>query len=118
MDRAAAIPRFIAGVQPLEPGFAIARIAPAPGSLQFFRAKVPTIRGPVHVEYQRLDKGYRLRLVLPGNCPAQLLLPQISAGAAAAITLDNQIVKPRAEAGRLIIDALPPGEHLIVVSMQ
>ena len=47
------IPRFLVGVRPQEAGFASAVVAPQPASLAAFSAKVPTIRGPVSVNYEK-----------------------------------------------------------------
>lgn len=45
------IPRYLAGVRPLEPGFQKVLIQPQPGSLEFFHSKVPTPLGPVTIHY-------------------------------------------------------------------
>lgn len=58
------IARCLVGLQPLEPGFGRMQIAPAPGDLAWFEARLPTIRGPVTVSYRR---GERLEVELPGN---------------------------------------------------
>src|SRR5690606_18584992 len=50
------VPRFIAGVRLLAPGAREVLVAPQPGPLQWLRAKVPTIRGPVHVVLDRRDR--------------------------------------------------------------
>lgn len=103
------IPRYLVGVRPLEPGFARALIAPQPGSLNSFHAKVPTIRGPITVDYQQRGDGYALRVSLPGNCPARLVLPH--ANKLAPIQLDGQPIA--APDGR--IEHLAPGEHTVIV---
>ena len=47
------IQRKLVGVEPLEPGFARVGIRPQPGDLEWFEAKVPTPKGPIHVKYDR-----------------------------------------------------------------
>jgi hypothetical protein len=44
------ISRFVAGVEPLEPGFKKISIRPRLGGLRYVKATVPTAAGPVHVE--------------------------------------------------------------------
>lgn len=72
---AGAIPRWLVGVRPLEPGFARILVSPQPGSLEHFSARVPTIRGPVTVEYRRDARGYDLEVGLPPNTRAVLRPP-------------------------------------------
>jgi alpha-L-rhamnosidase len=60
------VQRHVAGVQLIEPGAALVRIAPQPGGLEWFDAKVPTIRGPVTVSYSRVGKT-ALEITLPPN---------------------------------------------------
>lgn len=54
------IPRFLVGVRPAEPGFAKVRLAPRPGWLREFEAKVPTPKGPVFVRLVSAATGRRL----------------------------------------------------------
>lgn len=46
------IPRYLAGVQPITPGFKKVIVRPQPGSLASFDAKVPTPLGPVTVSWK------------------------------------------------------------------
>lgn len=67
------VPRHVAGVEVIEPGAARVRIAPQPGELEWFEAKVPTIRGAVQVSYRRA--GETLLVVdLPANVRGTLEL--------------------------------------------
>jgi len=54
------ITRSLCGITPAEPGFTKARIRPQPGSLTSSRIKVPTIRGPINAEYQRITDNRTL----------------------------------------------------------
>lgn len=72
---AAAVGRWLVGVRPLEPGYQRMVIAPQPGDLDFFDARVPTIRGPVEMRWQRSNGSAELQLTLPANTTAELLLP-------------------------------------------
>jgi alpha-L-rhamnosidase len=68
------LPRYILGAEPLEPGWQTARIRPAPGNLAFARGKVPTPKGPIHIDW-KLEGGFRLELKLPPGVEAMLELP-------------------------------------------
>lgn len=61
------IARCLVGLRPLEAGYGRMRIAPAPGDLDWFAARLPTIRGLVTVNYRR---GERLEVDLPANTTA------------------------------------------------
>lgn len=68
------LPRFVLGVQALEPGWTVARIRPHPGELTFARGKVPTPRGAIQMEWQRGER-FRVRLHLPEGFRARVELP-------------------------------------------
>lgn len=68
------LPRFVLGVQPLQPGWALARIRPHPGPLRFARGKVPTPQGPITVDWRR-DRSFQLELTLPASIQARIELP-------------------------------------------
>lgn len=69
------IPRRLMGVEPLAPGFAVARIRPQPGGLDSARVQVPTIRGPITVAWFSGGDGYRLEVTIPANMEAEVWLP-------------------------------------------
>ena len=65
--------RKILGVEPLEPGYAAARIRPRLGSLAFAKGKVPTVRGAIFVNCRQdalavaIPCGVRAEVILPWN---------------------------------------------------
>ncbi|RJS93575.1 family 78 glycoside hydrolase catalytic domain [Salinisphaera sp. Q1T1-3] len=65
--------RYIAGVTPAAPGAARLRIAPQPAGLNWFKARVPTIRGPVSVAFQRGGRQL-LEITLPPNTESTIEL--------------------------------------------
>lgn len=69
------IPRLMVGVEPLEPGFRVARIKPRIGSLNDISATIPTIRGTISVSIKRDEAEYRLHCTIPANMTAELHLP-------------------------------------------
>lgn len=70
------IPRFLVGVQPDTPGFAIARVAPQPAGLAAFDATVPTCRGPLHVVFE--TTGRRRKLTVDAPMPFRVDLAGIT----------------------------------------
>lgn len=114
------IPRRLVGVRPLEPGFRKVLIQPQPGYLREFKGTVPTIRGPVRVEYRRDPSGKRrLQIVVPGNTTARVMLPWPNDGEAPVIESatpaerrgQSTILERRGQSA--ILDALGPGPHEI-----
>lgn len=67
------IPRYIAGVRPLEPGYMTVLVEPQPAGLEFFHSVVPTPRGAVRVEYER--HGPSWNITLPAGTQARIQLP-------------------------------------------
>ena len=66
------IARQILGVEVDTPGASHVTITPHPASLAWMRGRVPTIRGPVLVDYSAKDK--RLLITLPGNVSGSVIL--------------------------------------------
>ena len=106
------IPRYVVGVRPLEPGFRRIIIQPQPADLKMFVAKVPTIRGPVNLDYQRTAAGYLLNVSIPGNSTAAVQLPAIVDLASAEIQHNGASLSP---GERTRLDQLSPGQHSFVV---
>ena len=61
------IPRCIAGIKPLEPGFKRFAVIPHPGKLKEFYCKHPTPYGAIELEY----KQGKYRLTKPAECFAK-----------------------------------------------
>ena len=93
------IPRFLAGVRPLTPGFESALLAPSPGRLTEFEAKVPTQNGPIIINYDALSPGKRW-LLIQSPVPLSLDMRGLNGGS----------VTPAATG-----ELLPPGRHEIAV---
>lgn len=72
------IPRYILGVRPQEPGFASAIIEPLPGRLESMSGTVPTIRGPITVDYTVDGDRYTLAVTTPANVPSTIVHPDSS----------------------------------------
>lgn len=69
------IPRWVVGVRPLEAGYSRMVIHPQFTDLEFVHAVVPTIKGAVVVEIDSTSDGYQVRISLPANTEAEVVLP-------------------------------------------
>jgi hypothetical protein len=67
-------PRHILGVQVAEAGWSRALIKPCVGELKFARGKVPTSRGPIHVEWTN-ENAFQMSLRLPAELSATISVP-------------------------------------------
>jgi hypothetical protein len=104
------LPRFVLGVTPLTPGFGVAQIRPQPGSLTRVAGTVPTIRGPIEVEWNHQPgQSPRLAVSLPGNTQADVQLP--SALAACTPLLDGAAAPITVEDGASWVKGVAAGHH-------
>lgn len=110
------IARHIAGVTVTEPGARRLRIAPQPGILSHFEARVPTIRGPVEFRW-RGGATPRLMLQIPGNVQADLVLRLPMPGMAVARVQGPGAVRVlKIEGEVLSCGDLGPGRHVVDVA--
>jgi hypothetical protein len=111
------IPRKIIGIEPAEAGFGKIVIKPRPGSLSYAKAKLPTIRGEISVDFvQNPGKSFELNISIPGNTQAKVYIPKIADGY--KLTLDGKIIKGTDSNGYLLIDDLDFGKYSIVITKQ
>ncbi|MDP6524636.1 MAG: alpha-L-rhamnosidase C-terminal domain-containing protein [Kiritimatiellia bacterium] len=70
------IPRYLMGIRPLEPGFKKVLIRPQPGALEKASVKMPTIHGPVHVEFEnKKGEPFRLKVKVPSGVTPRVEVP-------------------------------------------
>lgn len=70
------IPRYLWGIQPKTPGFGVAVIQPQMGDLTHSRIEVPTLRGIIKAEYQRLGARRQIyTITLPANMVSEFSYP-------------------------------------------
>ena len=67
--------RRLVGVRPLAPGCGLISICPQTSSLRHVEATVPTIRGSVKAAVDHTPGCYRLRVCVPPNTAARIVLP-------------------------------------------
>jgi len=65
----------LAGIRPLEPGFARCEIRPQLGDLEEVQLTAHTVRGPIRFETKGAKGDRRLKISLPENCEGELLVP-------------------------------------------
>ena len=65
----------ILGVQPLEPGYAVIRIAPQTADLTWARGRVPTPHGVVACRWHREPRRFTFEATLPEKVAARIELP-------------------------------------------
>lgn len=111
------IPRKIMGIEPAEPGFGKIVIKPRPGSLSYAKAKLPTIRGDIDVEFiQNIGKSFELNISIPVNTQAKVYIPKIAD--LYKLTLDGKMVKGIDNNEYVLIDGLNSGTHSFIITKQ
>jgi len=91
------LPAYVAGVRPIEPGFATVAIEPRLQDLHWLDATVPTPRGVVVVSC-RQDTNTRcvhMQITLPANMAARVLVPMPSRDGG-TVLLNDKPVPPQA----------------------
>jgi hypothetical protein len=68
------LPRFVLGAEPASPGWETARISPRVGRLEYAKGIVPTLRGPIAIDWQNSD-AFSLSLALPEGMRAKIDIP-------------------------------------------
>ena len=107
------IPRFVAGVRPLEPGFAKALIHPQPAALNQFNARIPTIRGTISIDMAKAANSCTFQLDIPANMTAKFVLPK-NCDDYANITLDGIAVSIQQDGSLRYIESISSENHTII----
>ena len=109
------IPRFLAGVRPLEAGSQKILIRPQPGHIRQFKAKVPTIRGPVKVNFFSNLQKVELELQIPANTRAKVAIPLMNLQLSGKLLHNRKVVQAKQEGNFLVLDDLPSGYHTFLL---
>ena len=109
------IPMRLVGVRPLTPSAATIEVRPQTASLRHVTAAVPTIRGTVEVDIDRTDNLYRMRVRIPANTDARILLP--APDHKYILRRDGRRIRPRKGDSSAFIDAgtVPSGEWVFTL---
>jgi hypothetical protein len=106
------IPRKLMGIEPLEAGFSKIQIKPQPGSLTQASFDMPTIRGPVHVDFTA-GTTYEVHVAIPANTRARVLIAR-GGGASDKVTVDGLERSGQVDGSFLAFDDIGSGQHTFV----
>jgi len=104
-----AIVRYVAGIQPLTPGYGEVQIRPQPGNVQQVDLKLRTIKGDISVKFHHEPDTLHLRLSLPGNTTGQVYLPFNTKKA--VVKMNGKIVHTAYADGYFRVRPVEPGVH-------
>lgn len=109
------IPRRLMGVEPLTPGYSLARIKPQLGSLEWARVTIPTIKGEIRMAVENKKQHYRIELSIPANMEAEVYLP-LPAGKY-EVHINGSVVKTTRVKGEPFLYAgkIPSGTYTITM---
>jgi hypothetical protein len=107
------ISRYVAGIRPLEPGFAKVLIHPQPADLKQFQILTPTIRGSVSILMDMQSDHCEFRITIPANMTARYVLPK-SCDEFTSVLLDGNAITPQQEGSLRFIDPLESGYHTVI----
>jgi hypothetical protein len=110
------IARFVLGLRPITAGFGQVVIQPQLGtSLTYAQGVVPTIRGPVGIWASNAPGGFQLRLNIPGNVTATVMVPAPGATNAVAL-VDGEICSGALSNNWLMFTNVGAGRHAICLN--
>ncbi|SFO54632.1 alpha-L-rhamnosidase [Chitinophaga sp. YR627] len=105
--------RYIAGIQPITPGFGEVEIRPQPGLTGPIQLRYKTIRGTIEEEIENTPARCRLQLTLPGNMTGHIYLP--FATDKATVSMDGKVIKAVYNGAYYEIRNIAPGRHTFEV---
>jgi len=109
------LPRKVLGVELLEPGAAKVLVWPRAGKLAWAKGKVPTVKGPVMVDWKQTPGEFRMTLELPAGVTARVGLPSGETNRQPSIMLDSKGVKFEQGDETVFVDGIGPGQHEVVL---
>lgn len=108
-----AIVRYLAGIQPLTPGYGEIQIKPQPGTIEQIDLRHRTIRGDIAVRFENKKDRFKLQVSLPGNTTGQVYLP--FAATRAVVKMNGKVVKATFAEGYYLVQNVKPGKHAFEV---
>lgn len=115
------IPRYVLGLKPITPGYGMVEIKPQLGSgaisngLTSVSSVVPTIRGPVGIDAENETNSFKLRVNIPGNMIANVVLPTKGFTNAVAL-VDGCVVAGTVADDSLTITNVGSGQHALWIA--
>lgn len=112
------IPRKLMGVEPLSPGYSLARIKPQLGSLSWAEATIPTIKGEIRLAIENKKEEYSMKITVPANMDAEVYLP-LPKGRF-EVNNNGTIIKTTRAKGEpfLYIGRIPSGSYTIMMRVE
>jgi len=105
------IPRCLMGVKPIEPGFAKVQIKPQVGTLKRGSLDLPTVRGPIHVDFTSTrNESFVLNVRLPANVKATVFMPRLD-GMNPSVLMDARQVTGTLKGEFVVLDDVGSGNH-------
>ena len=105
------IPRFLMGVQPIEPGFSKIQIKPQVGTLKSGILELPTIRGTLHVQFEKAENdSFLLKVQIPTNTKAKIYIPKLGIDNS-TVVMDGVPKEGIMEKNFVVLDDINSGEH-------
>jgi hypothetical protein len=105
------IPRFLMGVQPIEPGFSKIQIKPQVGTLKSGILELPTIRGTLHVQFEKAENdSFLLKVQIPTNTKAKIYIPKLGIDNS-TVVMDGVPKEGIMEKKFVVLDDINSGEH-------
>ena len=91
--------QYVAGVEPITPGYATVRVAPRLGGLAHASAVVPSVRGTIAVDARQADGAYDLDVTVPDGVRALVEVPRagrrlVRLGGAVVWSVDGHATPP------------------------
>jgi hypothetical protein len=98
--------QHVLGIQPLEPGYSLTRIAPRPGKLAWAQGAVPTPRGAVECYWKNSPDRFEITLTAPRGMKTRIELPlsgkaQVVEGSA---DIEGAVVTPTSPRVRVVAE--------------
>ena len=108
------IPRYVMGVQPLEPGFGRIQIKPQVGDLKSGSLDLATIRGTIHVDFNsEKERSFILNINIPVNTKAKVYLSKLE-NDNVVVKMDGKKRDWEIDGNFVVIDDVGSGEHRFV----
>jgi alpha-L-rhamnosidase len=104
------LPRFVLGAQPLTAGWKRALIQPHPGPLEQASGKVPTVLGPISIEWKNAD-GFKLSVTLPPRMSAQVDIP--AQKNSTSVVVNGKPIRAKRDGERWILEKDLTGSAII-----
>jgi hypothetical protein len=105
------IPRYLMGIEPVEPGFAKVRIKPQVGDLRRGSLDLPTIRGTIHTQFASEPGGvFVLDVTLPAGVEAIVYLPKL-ANDSAEVFVNGRTVQGTPTGKFIVLGGIGSGKH-------